>query len=353
MPRLFNGAVRSLDDLPLSELPIPRLEISRDSRGERLSTSVPSATVLEDTAPVGTHDAPLVHAVPSGGESYRPSGRWPFGTHGSSSVPHAYGGGSYRPSGGHEERRGQRRAPRRAQRRALNFVTYNANGWQRLRSFLEEGAAGAHLVASQEVRVRGDDRRLAEEWCAKNGWKAFITDCLAGPTGAMMAGAGLFVRSYIGVTYLDSLPHCHDHVLVPSWCVGVYVHGGPRGGFLAGSIYLQQGLGLEQENIDRLERLGEVLRFYRAPFVFGGDWNLPPRALSESEFVAKVDGHLIVADEGSHRVAKTGTYTFIDYWLASDSMASVMGKPRRVHDYAPRPHYPMFVSLGAKPRAQQ
>eukprot|EP00959_Pyramimonas_sp_CCMP1952_P249687 5219889-Pyramimonas_sp.AAC.1 len=61
----------------------------------------------------------------------------------------------------------------------------------------------------------------------------------------------------------------------------------------------------------------------------------------------------MVADEGSRRVAKTGAFTCIDNWLASDSMASVMGKPRRVHDYAPRPHYPMFVSLGATPRAQE
>eukprot|EP00959_Pyramimonas_sp_CCMP1952_P403519 8455602-Pyramimonas_sp.AAC.1 len=121
MPRLFDGAVLSLDDLPLSELPVPRLETHRDSSGVRLSTSVPSATVLEATAPVGTHDTPHAHAEPSGGESYRPSGLWPVGTHGSSSVPHASGGGSYRPSGGQAERRGHRRAPRRAQRRSLNF----------------------------------------------------------------------------------------------------------------------------------------------------------------------------------------------------------------------------------------
>eukprot|EP00959_Pyramimonas_sp_CCMP1952_P049639 1037027-Pyramimonas_sp.AAC.1 len=56
-----------------------------------------------------------------------------------------------------------RRAPRRDRRKPLAFVTYNANGWTRLRGFLEEGAAGALIVASQELHVRGDQRFQAEE----------------------------------------------------------------------------------------------------------------------------------------------------------------------------------------------
>eukprot|EP00959_Pyramimonas_sp_CCMP1952_P382270 8010342-Pyramimonas_sp.AAC.1 len=59
-----------------------------------------------------------------------------------------------------------------------------------------------------------------------------------------MAGVGLFVRHHVGTTFLDALPGVRDHVLVKSWCVAVYVHTGPRGGFVAGSIYLEQGPGL-------------------------------------------------------------------------------------------------------------
>ncbi|CAK0871345.1 unnamed protein product, partial [Prorocentrum cordatum] len=48
--------------------------------------------------------------------------------------------------------------------------------------------------------------------------------------------------------------------------------------------------------------------------------------LSDSAFVERIDGHLIVAPLGSHRVAANGTYTFLDYWLASDALAAEMSE---------------------------
>eukprot|EP00959_Pyramimonas_sp_CCMP1952_P352390 7383325-Pyramimonas_sp.AAC.1 len=60
---------------------------------------------------------------------------------------------------------------------------------------------------------------MAEEWSARHAWKAFIADCYRGPAGCMMAGAGLFVRSYIGAAHLDRIPEVRDHKLVKSWGV--------------------------------------------------------------------------------------------------------------------------------------
>eukprot|EP00959_Pyramimonas_sp_CCMP1952_P109163 2283073-Pyramimonas_sp.AAC.1 len=102
-----------------------------------------------------------------------------------------------------------------------------------------------------------------------------------------MAGAGLFVCSRIGTTHLSSIPWAKNHVLVKAWCVAVFIHAGLRGCFLAGSTNLEQGVGLAQQNIQRLAKLGDALRFYRVPYVVGGDWNVSPDTLSSSEFVSK------------------------------------------------------------------
>ncbi|CAK0890631.1 unnamed protein product, partial [Prorocentrum cordatum] len=54
-----------------------------------------------------------------------------------------------------------RRAPRWARRKAFTISTCTANGWPRLKDYLQDGAGGSLLAASQEVRLSGDARLQA------------------------------------------------------------------------------------------------------------------------------------------------------------------------------------------------
>eukprot|EP00959_Pyramimonas_sp_CCMP1952_P464262 9486288-Pyramimonas_sp.AAC.1 len=66
-----------------------------------------------------------------------------------------------------------------------------------------------------------------------------------------------------------------------------------------------------------------MLRFYRAPQVIGGDWNASPETISGSDFVERVDGHLVVSAPGSHRAAAAGKSTRLDSWLALPAAAAL------------------------------
>ena len=61
------------------------------------------------------------------------------------------------------------------------------------------------------------------------------------------------------------------------------------GGVLLGSVYLEDGVGVEG-NADLLMLIASYVRAVGESFVLAGDWNVSPTALADSSWVAAVGG---------------------------------------------------------------
>ena len=65
---------------------------------------------------------------------------------------------------------------------------------------------------------------------------------------------------------------------MPSWAVAVHADVGIPGGIIVSSVYMESAIhsNLLGVNLQRLLRLGEMLRHYARPFAVAGDWNITP-----------------------------------------------------------------------------
>eukprot|EP00959_Pyramimonas_sp_CCMP1952_P435219 9113168-Pyramimonas_sp.AAC.1 len=73
-------------------------------------------------------------------------------------------------------------------------------------------------------------------------------------------------------------------VVVPGRAVAAMVHAPGCEAICMVSIYLIHSEGLSEGNLKILSTVGEFLASLTCEFVLGGDWNLTPDTLEDSEF---------------------------------------------------------------------
>eukprot|EP00959_Pyramimonas_sp_CCMP1952_P227392 4754188-Pyramimonas_sp.AAC.2 len=144
----------------------------------------------------------------------------------------------------------------------------------------------------QEHHLHGHALLSAQEWAIKRGWKSFLTPSIPSDGGHYRAGARVFVRSHIWTTVLGDF--LADHTLVDGYAVAIFIQRGPRHGFLAVSMYLEQGEQLGRRNTARLKQLGRCLSFYNVLLIVGAYWDVGPDVLNKSGLVDRLRARLIV-----------------------------------------------------------
>ncbi|CAK0814798.1 unnamed protein product, partial [Prorocentrum cordatum] len=247
----------------------------------------------------------------------------------------------------HRGRRGSARVK-------ASFVTYNGSSWASRREFLTHCDLGIQVVAAQELRIDGDDRRRAEGWAARAGWHAIIPSCRRLESGRPSAGVGLFIRRHISVTMLPGL---RGFDLIPSFCVACHADLGIKGGLVLLSCYIEVGR-WNDVNVMRLYDIATALRGWNRPFLAAGDFNCDPKHLLEYGFLDFIPAAVVAsppAPTGRHPVgtcrSAQGAYSTIDYWLASLSIAGSLALPHPVEGWPASPHFPMLTSLDARAKA--
>eukprot|EP00959_Pyramimonas_sp_CCMP1952_P259174 5418472-Pyramimonas_sp.AAC.1 len=93
------------------------------------------------------------------------------------------------------------------------------------------------------------------------------------------------------------------------------------------------------------DRIGTALSCCKLPHCFGGGWNVSPQRLSDSGQCDRLQARLIVPTEGTYRDPKSGKRSLLDYWMASDSIASSSTAPGTLADFPPRNHYAVMTSI--------
>ena len=107
-------------------------------------------------------------------------------------------------------------------------------------------------------------------------------------------------------------------------------------------LYLHDGEGLSQRNIDIMAKVGTQARGIEH-FVIGGDWNMWPGQVELTGMQRAVLG-TTVAPAACKPTCDTGrTTSIIDFFVMSDSMSSIMAGDEVNMAWAPAPHRPYRV----------
>ncbi|CAK0844565.1 unnamed protein product, partial [Prorocentrum cordatum] len=148
------------------------------------------------------------------------------------------------------------------------LCTCNTTSWSSVQWFLEN-ECDADVVMLQEVAIAPELQPDREAAVGRLGWKAKVAP--SRDTGGGLSGGALVgTWPHIGLCEapVPKRPWPSERVLL------MWVNGLVPGGFIAGSVYLVSGGGLDDQSFLILKQLGEALRAMGQPFILGGDWNV-------------------------------------------------------------------------------
>jgi len=216
--------------------------------------------------------------------------------------------------------------------------TANGSSWSTIEDKILPRSA-ADILFVQESKAHGDAgvERVRRTGRAK-GWS-----CAASParrtsataefsSGGCVVGAarGIGIRGHPDWSIADGF----EHRFKLAW-IGAIL----RGGLHAGSVYLQDSVGLNDVNLAVLQEVAVVLKQLRGPWVLAGDWNINPDLLRSSAWLDVVGGVLVAPQTPT---CHGSTY---DFFVVSQDLASSVVAVARVDDGGMHPHHPVRMLL--------
>ena len=82
---------------------------------------------------------------------------------------------------------------------SLKIETVNTTSKASLRRRLEKGGSAAHILCAQEIGIVHHEALDFQYWARSRGWLSIIEPSVARAVGATSAGAGIFVRDFLGL----------------------------------------------------------------------------------------------------------------------------------------------------------
>ena len=236
----------------------------------------------------------------------------------------------------------------------MSLITFNGSCWPTAKEFLDR--TDASIVLAQEVKLDGDAKAEAEQWCLRHRWQPFITPCCRPAAGNPTAGTGIFVRSHIGAAPIigPGATSKHPGSIMDGWAMAVHVDVGMKGGLIVASVYLEcgQGIGCETRNWQRLLRIGETMQHFGRPFILGGDWNVGAAELGQSGWPGSMQARLQTVGNYELGTCRSpqGNWSCIDYFVVSRHLQEAVLHLHTVGSEPPKPHLPVRLTLAAHPR---
>ena len=225
----------------------------------------------------------------------------------------------------------------------LEIETFNGTGWPALKAWLARSKAA--VICAQETKLRKEAIPYASKWALARGWKSLWTQAAPGERDQdARGGSALFVRDAYGLRAPEG-----GHVIVDARVVAGICEFPGFPPMLVASAYFKHGGSWCETNVAVAEALGRLQQMVALPFVFGGDCQMKPADFDSKGFVGACGAVLLAPDErmGTCR-ASTGTYSTIDFFLASASLALAVEKTEARHEEVANPHVPVRLSFSPK-----
>ena len=125
-----------------------------------------------------------------------------------------------------------------------------------------------------------------------------------------------------------------------------WVSGFCSGGLHCGSVYLCDGVGLNDTNLEMLQEIAGALKVLQGPWVLGGDWNLTPSVLAGSKWLDMIGGMIVAPDAPT---CHSSTYDFV---VVDRRLHSSVAGVARLNDAGTNPHWPARLFLHSQAQRQ-
>jgi hypothetical protein len=112
---------------------------------------------------------------------------------------------------------------------------------------------------------------------------------------------------------------------------------------IAASAYLQAGGGMGETNRTVLSTLARWQDEAQLPLLVGGDFNLNPAKILESDFAVRSGTQIFAPSCSTYRTTKARTT--IDYFLVSSSLSNKLQRCQVIEGFPLKPHLPVQLRL--------
>jgi hypothetical protein len=206
----------------------------------------------------------------------------------------------------------------------------NGNSWKSLAKHVLERSQ-ADIVVGQETKAfteRETSKAVTE--ARRLGWNPTLTK--AHRTGCDMGSGGgaILARKGTGISPVQSscIPEEYQHRISISWINAIL-----KGGIHGMNIYLRHSEGLSPANMLLLAHAAAALGALLGPWFVGGDWNMSPQELAQSQWLRIVNGVIFATELVT---CNESTY---DYFVVHRSIAHAVVGAQRIQDGGLNPHW--------------
>jgi hypothetical protein len=209
--------------------------------------------------------------------------------------------------------------------------TSNANSWQSLQTAILERSRADALFA-QEIKIfNASAIKGAENRPRKLGWSPVFGQAHQTSVHHGSGGCGVFARKGTGIAPIANnlIPTGLRHRVTVAWADMVV-----KGGVYLISLYPKDGEGMSETNVHLLEMLATILGTLKGPWIIGGDWNMRPAVIAESNWLKIVKGVVFAT---TLPTCNESTY---DYFAVHRSLAHAVVGVQRLQDGGLNPHWP-------------
>ncbi len=223
----------------------------------------------------------------------------------------------------------------------MKIDSTNTTSWGALKRFLKRTTAD--LVLAQEHHLGPDEVPARSAWALRSGWHSIFAPAQKGDGAGWKAGVAIFARPAMGL----AMPRVGGHIVAPHRAVGATVSPPGYRQFTAVSVYLEDGKGVSQSNLDILADVGAFLTKQGddVPFVVGGDFQMRPCDLAAVGFASKVGGEIVASGDARGTCRSSRTSAEIDFFILHKHMVLGVKDISTVEDAGTRPHVPVRVEF--------
>ena len=118
---------------------------------------------------------------------------------------------------------------------------------------------------------------------------------------------------------------------------GAWIHGVVQGGIHVFSIYLQDGVGFDDGNLEVLHELAAILMTIDTPWVVAGDFNNVPKKLMNTGWTRLVRGTIIAPEQAT---CHDNVY---DYFVVSPCIAHTVHAVQTIAHVGLGPHHSVRI----------
>ena len=191
--------------------------------------------------------------------------------------------------------------------------------------FLQTQREVAQICLVSETHLAGQPAAEAQAKCMGLGWASHFTDARPTGRGGLGGGTAAFFEKGLHVTHGLAAPGTQDvHAgtdRADLWDVTPVVVHLDSLDFLLVSVYLTCGEGMDSwANKQKLATLASLARDTCLPWMFVGDWNVPPAIMESSHWLTYVGGVVLRPDGVDFTCAVGDEGTFLDYAVVSWDM---------------------------------